>query len=90
MLLSVHCDNGDWVSRAKEALQHTGGQDIGSSSEKHGDFAVDDKPHPRVKGAGSGSIGIDTDCPPVAEYPVVTEVDTTTRRIPVTKVDDVA
>ena len=50
VLLSVHCDNSDWVNRAKEGLRHTGGQDIGTSSEKRGDFAVTDKPRPRVMG----------------------------------------
>ena len=48
VLLSVHCDNSDWVKRAKEALKHTGAQDIGSASERHGDFANADKPMPRV------------------------------------------
>src|SRR6195256_785062 len=33
MLLSVHCDNSDWVKRAKETLEHTGAQDISSSGE---------------------------------------------------------
>ncbi len=48
MLVSVHCDNNEWVKRAKEALKHTGAQDIASSSEKLGDFANADKPMPRV------------------------------------------
>lgn len=54
ILLSVHCDNDDWVKRAKEAMVHTGAQDIGSASEKPGDFANADKPMPRVRSAGSG------------------------------------
>jgi hypothetical protein len=48
ILLSVHCDDNAWVKRAKEALQHTGAQDIASASERHGDFANADKPMPRV------------------------------------------
>ena len=48
VLLSVHCDNSEWVRRAKVALKHTGAQDIGSTSEKIGDFANADKPMPRV------------------------------------------
>ena len=51
VLLSVHCDNSEWVRRAKEVLRQTGGQDIGATSEKAGDFANADKPRPRVRGA---------------------------------------
>jgi hypothetical protein len=55
VLLSVHCDNDDWVKRAKDILHHTGAQDIASAGEKSGDFANADKPMPRVRTAGSGS-----------------------------------
>jgi Protein of unknown function (DUF3341) len=51
LLLSVHCDNSEWVRRAKQILQRTGGQDIGSAGEKRGAFANADKPMPRVPGA---------------------------------------
>jgi hypothetical protein len=57
VLLSVHCDNHDWVKRAKDVMQHTGAQDIGAEGEKSGDFANGDKPLPRVR--------------PVVEDPVV-------------------
>jgi hypothetical protein len=50
-LLSVHCDNGDWVSRAKDALKGAGGQDISSTSEATADFAAGDKPQVRSGGA---------------------------------------
>ena len=53
VLLSVHCDNSDWVKRAREVLRHTGAQDIGSAGEKPGDFGNADKPMPRVRAAGS-------------------------------------
>jgi len=33
ILLSVHCDNSDWVKRAKELLKRTGAEDIASSGE---------------------------------------------------------
>src|SRR5204862_227454 len=33
ILLSVHCDNSDWVSRAKEILKKTGAQDVASTGE---------------------------------------------------------
>ena len=64
VLLSVHCDNDDWVKRAKDALVHTGAQDIGSTSEKAGDFANADKPLPRVRTAAGVSDGVvETDRP---------------------------
>mgnify|MGYP003948863719 CR=1 FL=1 len=47
ILISVHCDNTDWVKRAKDILTHTGAEDIASSSEARADFAVTDKPLPR-------------------------------------------
>lgn len=34
VLLSVHCDNGDWVARAKDILKATGADDIASAGEK--------------------------------------------------------
>jgi hypothetical protein len=33
ILLSVHCDNSEWVTRAKEMLKRTGAEDIGSTGE---------------------------------------------------------
>jgi len=47
MLLSVHCDNSDWVKRAKEILERTGAKDISSSGEASADFAETDKPRAR-------------------------------------------
>jgi hypothetical protein len=34
VLLSVHCDNSDWVDRAKDILKRTGADDISSAGEK--------------------------------------------------------
>lgn len=34
VLLSVHCDNSDWVGKAKDLLKQLGGEDIASSGEK--------------------------------------------------------
>jgi hypothetical protein len=51
ILLSVHCDDSDWVKRAKRLLEETGAQDISSTSEASGDYAKTDKP--RVRG-GAG------------------------------------
>jgi len=56
ILVSVHCDNADWVRRAKEVMVQTGGQNIGSAGEKMGDYANADKPMPRVRGAAGGSL----------------------------------
>src|SRR5437763_6685765 len=39
ILLSVHCDNSDWVKRAKEILKETGAQDVSSSGEASADYA---------------------------------------------------
>src|SRR5882762_3022460 len=33
ILLSIHCDNSDWVKRAKEILKQTGAQDVSSTGE---------------------------------------------------------
>jgi hypothetical protein len=49
LLVSVHCDNQDWVKRAREVLEHTGGEDISAASEAKADFAVSDRPVPRAR-----------------------------------------
>jgi len=59
VLLSVHCDSSDWVKRAKDTLEQTGAQDIGSAGEKAGDFANADKPMPRVRTATGHTGAID-------------------------------
>jgi hypothetical protein len=59
VLLSVHCDSHDWVRRAKEVLEQTGAQDIGSAGEKAGDFANADKPMPRVRTAAGRTAPVD-------------------------------
>jgi heat induced stress protein YflT len=47
ILLSVHCDNSDWVKKAKDLLRHTGAEDISSTGEAAADFAKTDKPTAR-------------------------------------------
>ncbi len=47
ILLSVHCDNSDWTKRAREILEHTGANDISTSSEARADFNSTEKPLPR-------------------------------------------
>ncbi|HEX5019392.1 MAG TPA: DUF3341 domain-containing protein [Candidatus Binatia bacterium] len=46
-LLSVHCDDSEWVSKAKEILHRTGAEDVSSTGEASADFARTDKPAPR-------------------------------------------
>jgi len=53
VLLSVHCDNADWVKRAKEILQRTGAQDIASTGESGADYAQSDKPKVRHGGGAT-------------------------------------
>src|ERR1700691_2975678 len=38
VLLSVHCDTSDRITRAKDLLKHTGAQDISSSGEASADY----------------------------------------------------
>jgi hypothetical protein len=59
VLLSVHCDAGDWVTRAKDVLTGSGALEIASAVEKRGDFANADKPMPRVRTMGSGAAASD-------------------------------
>lgn len=49
ILLSVHCDDHEWVKRSEEILKQTGAEDIASTSEAHADFAVSDKPMLRTR-----------------------------------------
>jgi len=52
ILLSVHCDNNDWISKAKDLLKETGAEDISTADEARADFAKTDKPISR----GSGTL----------------------------------
>jgi hypothetical protein len=49
ILLSVHCDTSDWVTRAKDVLKRTGAQDVASSGEASADFDKSDKPRLRSR-----------------------------------------
>lgn len=46
-LLSVHCDNSEWVGRAKRILEQTGAHDVASADEKGADYGETEKPLPR-------------------------------------------
>ena len=52
ILLSVHCDNSDWVGKAKDLLKQTGAEDVSSAGEASADYAETNKPLPR----GSSTI----------------------------------
>ena len=54
ILVSVHCDNSDWVKRGKEILERTGAHDVASAGESGADYAKTDKPHVRTGGGGAG------------------------------------
>jgi uncharacterized membrane protein len=43
VLLSVHCDTSDEITRAKDLLKHTGAQDISSSGEASADYPATSK-----------------------------------------------
>ncbi|HWF11765.1 MAG TPA: quinol:electron acceptor oxidoreductase subunit ActD [Bryobacteraceae bacterium] len=51
ILLSVHCDDHQWVKRAEEILRSTGAEDISATGEAAADFARSDKPMPRTRGS---------------------------------------
>jgi len=48
ILLSVHCDNSEWTSKAKDILGKTGADDVSSAGESSADYAESDKPRPRT------------------------------------------
>ncbi len=48
ILLSVHCDDSNWVKRAKNILEQTGAEDVSSTGETKGDWQNADKPMRRA------------------------------------------
>lgn len=50
VLLSVHCDNAEWTSKAKNALRATGARSIASAPESKADYGRSEKPQPRAQG----------------------------------------
>ena len=47
ILLSVHCDNSEWVGKAKDILKQTGADDVSSAGEASADYATTDVPGTR-------------------------------------------
>jgi len=50
ILVSVHCDNSDWVSKAKNVLKEAGADDISSAGEKS--MSTHGVEEPKVRHAG--------------------------------------
>src|SRR5947207_6982634 len=48
ILLSVHSDDSNWTTKAKDILQRSGAQDVSSASEAKADYMKTDKPLPRA------------------------------------------
>jgi hypothetical protein len=82
VLVSVHCDNEEWIKRAKATLRETGAQDIASAGEIKGDFANADKPSPRVRTMGTGGVVTDEE---IYEQPVIRRKTTTSTDLEDTK-----
>ena len=47
ILLSVHSDNSEWTSRAKDILERTGAEDVSFAGEASADFAKTEASAPR-------------------------------------------
>jgi heat induced stress protein YflT len=48
ILVSVHCDNSDWTSKAKDLLRRFGAQDVSSAGEKTADSSARNVPDDEV------------------------------------------
>lgn len=47
ILISVHCDNGDWADRAENVLKSAGAEEVSNSRQASADYEETDKPVPR-------------------------------------------
>jgi len=48
ILMSVHCDESEWVKRAKQILEQTGAEDVSATGESAADYATSDRPASRI------------------------------------------
>lgn len=55
ILVSVHCDDPDWVKSARTILEQTGAEDISATTESKADFAKSDKPRSRTMQTGTAN-----------------------------------
>jgi len=72
ILLSVHCDDAEWVKQGKEFMKRSGAEGISTSSEAAADYGTSDKPAPRTRTISSLVDGRDSkaNLTPVLEPPV--------------------
>ena len=49
VLLSVHCDNRDWVKRAARTLKGTGAEHVSTAGEARADYGDAERPLPRLR-----------------------------------------
>jgi hypothetical protein len=47
ILLSVHCDDSEWVKSARAILEQTVAEDVSATAEAKADFAASGRPRPR-------------------------------------------
>lgn len=75
ILLSVHCDSSEWVTRGEKIMKETGAEDIASSSEASADFATTDRPMARAATGfpSAPEPGILPATPPAIPVEVVTD-----------------
>jgi hypothetical protein len=76
VLMSVHCDDNDWVKRARDLLRRTGAEGIDWTGESSADFFVSDRPMQRVHKAGT----VFSDPLSGPDEPVLTDQNETARR----------
>jgi hypothetical protein len=53
ILVSVHCDNSEWVGKAKDVLKNSGAEDVSSAGEASADYEKSDRPVRRGVGTVS-------------------------------------
>ena len=49
ILLSVHTDDSEWISKAKDVLKNTGASDVSSTNEASADYDKGDRPERRAR-----------------------------------------
>ena len=69
ILLSVHCDDAEWIKQAKEFMKRSGAEGISTSTEAAADYGKSDKPLPRTRTVSSLVDGRDlrSTPPPILE-----------------------
>ena len=90
ILVSVHCDSSDEVSRAKHILEAAGGEDVASSGEKAVSAHTDDKDRIEQSAERAGTYGQarEIDRTLAGRTANSTYVDDTTRRPQVEELQD--